>query len=73
MILLILLFATLSIYFYSTNIVNAGLGEVFVTVKGAIIVLGSFYVQTGSIDPTAFFVGIIIVFLCMRPISQFIS
>lgn len=59
-ILLILIFATFSIYFYSTNIANAGLGEIFVTIKGALIVLGSFYVQTGNIDPTAVFVGIII-------------
>jgi 1,4-dihydroxy-2-naphthoate polyprenyltransferase len=72
-ILLILLFATLSIYFYSTNIVNAGLGEVFVTVKGAMIVLGSFYVQTGIIDPTAFFVGIIIGLLsaCVLLVNSF--
>jgi 1,4-dihydroxy-2-naphthoate octaprenyltransferase len=59
-ILLILIFATFSIYFYSTNIANVGLGEIFVTVKGALIVLGSFYVQTGNIDPSAGFVGIII-------------
>lgn len=59
-ILLILIFATFSIYFYSTNIANAGLGEIFVTIKGALVVLGSFYVQTGNIDPTAVFVGVII-------------
>lgn len=72
-ILLILIFATLSIYFYSTNIANAGLGEVFVTVKGALIVLGSFYVQTGSLDPTAVFVGIIIGLLsaCVLLVNSF--
>ncbi|MDP9197219.1 MAG: prenyltransferase [Thermoproteota archaeon] len=72
-ILLILIFATLSIYFYSTNIVNAGLAEVFVTVKGAMIVVGSFYVQAGRIDPTAVFVGIIIGLLsaCVLLITSF--
>lgn len=59
-ILLILIFATISIYFYSTNIANAGLGEVFVTVKGALVVLGSFYVQTGYVDFTAPYVGVIV-------------
>jgi 1,4-dihydroxy-2-naphthoate polyprenyltransferase len=72
-ILLILIFATLSIYFYSTNIANAGLGEVFVTIKGALIVLGSFYVQTGNLDPTAVFVGVIIGLLsaCVLLINSF--
>jgi 1,4-dihydroxy-2-naphthoate polyprenyltransferase len=72
-ILLILIFATLSIYFYSTNIANAGLGEVFVTVKGALIVLGSYYVQTGNLDPTAVFVGIIIGLLsaCVLLVNSF--
>jgi 1,4-dihydroxy-2-naphthoate octaprenyltransferase len=72
-ILLILIFATLSIYFYSTNIANAGLGEVFVTIKGALIVLGSFYVQTGNLDPTAVFVGVIIGLLsaCVLLVNSF--
>ncbi len=50
----ILGFAILSIYFYSTKIVNSGLGEFFVAVKGSMIVLGSFYIQYGefSIDAT---------------------
>lgn len=56
----ILVFAVFAIYFYSTNIVNAGLSELFVAIKGLMIVLGSYYVQTGLINPSALFVGIII-------------
>jgi 1,4-dihydroxy-2-naphthoate octaprenyltransferase len=47
---IILGFAIVAIYFYSTSIVNAGLGELFVAIKGAMIVLGTFYVQTGTLD-----------------------
>jgi len=43
---LILAFAVLSIYFYSTKIVDSGLAEVFVTVKGTMIVLGTYFIQT---------------------------
>ncbi len=56
----ILGFAVVAIYFYSTRIVNAGLGEVFVAIKGAMIVLGTFYVQHAAIDPVAIFVGAIV-------------
>ncbi len=56
----ILGFAVVAIYFYSTSIVNSGLGELFVGIKGAMIVLGTFYVQTGVIDAAALFVGIIV-------------
>jgi 1,4-dihydroxy-2-naphthoate polyprenyltransferase len=56
----ILGFAILAIYFYSTRIVNSGLGEVFVMIKGIMIVLGSFYVQVGIIELTSIYVGIII-------------
>jgi len=56
----ILGFAVIAIYFYSTSIVNAGLGELFVAIKGAMIVLGTFYVQTGLIDPAAIYLGAII-------------
>jgi 1,4-dihydroxy-2-naphthoate octaprenyltransferase len=45
----ILGFAILSIYFYSTKIVDAGLGEVFVGIKGTMIVLGTAYIQTQDI------------------------
>lgn len=45
----ILAFAVLSIYFYSTKIVDSGLGEVFVGIKGTMIVLGTIYIQTNEI------------------------
>jgi 1,4-dihydroxy-2-naphthoate octaprenyltransferase len=59
-ILTLLSFAIISIYFYSTNIVNAGLGELFVATKGCMIVMGSYYIQSDTIDLTSVFVGIII-------------
>jgi 1,4-dihydroxy-2-naphthoate polyprenyltransferase len=59
-ILVLLVFAIISIYFYSTNIVNAGLGELFVAIKGCMIVLGSYYIQSDSIELTSVYVGIII-------------
>src|SRR6185503_14761437 len=54
-------------------ILGSIIGVYFVTVKGAMIVLGSFYVQTGIIDPTAFFVGIIIGLLsaCVLLVNSF--
>ncbi|HLG36929.1 MAG TPA: prenyltransferase [Nitrososphaera sp.] len=57
---IILGFAVAAIYFYSTSIVNAGLGELFVAIKGSMIVLGTFYVQTTTIDPAAALIGIIV-------------
>lgn len=56
----ILGFAVVAIYFYSTSIVNAGLGELFVAIKGAMIVLGTFYVQSAMIEPAALYVGAIV-------------
>lgn len=56
---LLLGFAILSVYFYSTSIVNLGLGEAFVAIKGTLIVVGSYYVQTWSIGVGVVFVGII--------------
>ena len=56
----ILGFAVVAIYFYSTSIVNAGLGELFVAIKGAMIVLGSFYVQSATLEPAATYVGAIV-------------
>jgi 1,4-dihydroxy-2-naphthoate polyprenyltransferase len=56
----ILGFAVVAIYFYSTSIVNAGLGELFVAIKGAMIVLGTFYVQSAAISPAALYVGAIV-------------
>ncbi|MGQ0638473.1 MAG: prenyltransferase [Nitrososphaerota archaeon] len=46
---IILAFAIISIYFYSTTIVNSGLGEIFVAIKGTMIVLGTYFVQTSQI------------------------
>ena len=56
----ILGFAVVAIYFYSTSIVNSGLGELFVAIKGAMIVLGTFYVQAGALDMAAGYVGAIV-------------
>ncbi|HEU5461817.1 MAG TPA: prenyltransferase [Nitrososphaeraceae archaeon] len=55
----ILIVAILSIYFYSTTIVNIGLGETLVAIKGAMIVIGTCYVQSGIIDFSIVFLGII--------------
>jgi len=56
----ILVFAVISIYFYSTKIVDSGLSEVFVTVKGTMIVLGTYYIQTMELNYAIFFAGIFI-------------
>jgi 1,4-dihydroxy-2-naphthoate polyprenyltransferase len=57
---IILGFAVIAIYFYSTRIVNAGLGELFVAIKGAMIVLGSVYVQNAVLEPAAIYGGAIV-------------
>jgi 1,4-dihydroxy-2-naphthoate polyprenyltransferase len=57
---IILGFAVTAIYFYSTKIVNAGLGELFVAIKGAMIVLGSLYVQNAVVDLAALYGGAIV-------------
>ncbi len=57
---IILGFAVIAIYFYSTTIVNAGLGELFVAIKGAMIVLGSLYVQNATLEPAAMYGGAIV-------------
>lgn len=54
----ILAFAVLSIYFYSGRIVDWGLGEIFVGIKGAMIVLGTYYIQTQAITAGAVAAGI---------------
>lgn len=53
-------FAVLAVYFYTTNIVNVGLGETFVAIKGTLIVVGSYYIQTSSIGIFSVYAGIII-------------
>jgi 1,4-dihydroxy-2-naphthoate octaprenyltransferase len=57
---IILGFAILSIYFYSTKIVDSGLGEFFVAVKGSMIVIGTFFIQSGEISLESIFGGIIV-------------
>ena len=57
---LILIFAVLSIFFYSSKIVNFGLAELFVGVKGLLIVIGSFYVQTPILEFSPVFIGTVI-------------
>lgn len=56
----ILLFAVLSTYFYSTKVVSSGLGEIFLVIKGTLIVLGSFYVQCRVVQFTPIYVGLIL-------------
>ena len=48
----------MSIYFYSTKIVDSGLGEFFVSVKGAMIVIGTFFIQSGQISVESILAGI---------------
>jgi len=60
LIAIILGFAIVSIYFYSTKIVDSGLGEFFVAVKGSMIVIGTFYIQSGQVNIESILSGIII-------------
>ena len=60
LIAIILGFAILSIYFYSTKIVDSGLGEFFVAVKGSMIVIGTFYIQSGEVNIESILAGIVI-------------
>ena len=57
---IILAFAVISIYFYSTKIVNWGLAEVFVAIKGSMIVIGTYFVQTSQITESTVLAGIVI-------------
>jgi 1,4-dihydroxy-2-naphthoate octaprenyltransferase len=57
---LILAFAILSIYFYSNKIVDFGLAEVFVTIKGTMIVLGTYFVQISEISMTSVLGGLVV-------------
>ncbi|PJC51004.1 MAG: 1,4-dihydroxy-2-naphthoate prenyltransferase, partial [Nitrosopumilales archaeon CG_4_9_14_0_2_um_filter_34_16] len=50
----------LSIYFYSTKIVDSGLGEFFVAVKGSMIVIGTFFIQSGQISSESILAGIVV-------------
>ena len=57
---IILAFAVISIYFYSTKLVNWGLAEVFVTIKGTMIVVGTYFVKTQQITEPVVLCGIIV-------------
>lgn len=56
----ILGFAILSIYFYSTKIVDSGLAEFFVAVKGTMIVIGTSFIQSNQITVESILSGIIV-------------
>ena len=56
----ILTFAIMSIYFYSTKIVNWGLAEVFVAVKGTLIVMGTYYIQNSELTDVVVLSGIVV-------------
>ena len=56
----ILAFAIFSIYFYSTKIVDSGLSEFFVALKGTMIVLGAFFIQANQLSEEAVLGGIIV-------------
>ncbi|RDJ30941.1 MAG: prenyltransferase [Crenarchaeota archaeon] len=53
-------FAILSIYFYSGKIVDSGLGEIFVAIKGAMIVLGTYFIQSNEISLSIVLAGIVV-------------
>ena len=57
---LILGFAILSVIFYSTKIVNWGLAEVFVTIKGTLIIIGTYFIQSQNIDDFTVLAGIVV-------------
>ena len=56
----ILAFAILSIYFYSTKIVDSGLAEFFVALKGTMIVLGAFFIQSNQLTVDVLLAGVIV-------------
>ena len=53
-------FAIISIYFYSTKIVDSGLAEFFVAVKGTMIVLGTYFIQASEITINPVLAGIVV-------------
>ena len=56
----ILTFAIISIYFYSTKIVNWGLAEIFVVIKGTLIVMGTYYIQNSDLTDISIMSGIVV-------------
>lgn len=57
---IILGFAILSIYFYSTKIVDSGLAEFFVAAKGTMIVLGTYFIQSNQLTFESALGGIVV-------------
>ena len=57
---ILLAFAVTSIYFYSTRIVDSGLAELFVALKGTTIVLGTYFIQSYAITMSPLLGGILI-------------
>jgi len=57
---ILLAFAVVSIYFYSTKIVDSGLAEIFVAIKGTMIVLGTYFIQTLEINLAVIMAGIFV-------------
>lgn len=57
---IILTFAALSILLYSSKLVNFGLGELFVGIKGMLIVMGTYFVQTSTITLESVILGTIV-------------
>ena len=64
-------FAIVSIYFYSTRIVDSGLAEVFVAVKGTMIVLGSAFIQQGVITASAAHAGALLLSALVLFVASF--
>ena len=57
---IILGFAILSIYFYSTKIVDSGLAEFFVALKGTMIVIGTFFIQSNQVTLESVLGGMVV-------------
>jgi 1,4-dihydroxy-2-naphthoate polyprenyltransferase len=70
---IILGIAVFTVYTYSNRLVYSGLGETFVIIKGALIVFGTYFVITNSIDFIPFYNGIILGLLsgCILFVTSF--
>ncbi|MGH9987324.1 MAG: prenyltransferase, partial [Nitrososphaeraceae archaeon] len=62
-----------SVYTYSNKLVYHGLGEIFVAVKGALIVFGTYFVLTNSLEIIPLYNGIIVGILssCVLFVTSF--
>lgn len=65
--------AVFSVYTYSSKLVYNGLGEIFVTVKSALIAFGTYYVLTNSVEFVPFYNGVILGVLssCVLLVTSF--